>query len=404
MKKSKHYRWFVLGIGVIAQATFSFGFIGIPVTGIIMRDVYQFSLQELGWVLGAMGLGVALSEITWGILTDKLGDKLVLTFGLFSMAFVYFGIGLYITPSADYQPDYLLFAGALMLAGVFGGSINSASGRTVMSWFMDGERSFAMSIRQTAIPVGGAMGTAILPWLALSFGFAVVFIVLTVLCISAAVVVSLCVGKNNDFEHTSSDVGEVQAPPLRNPAIWKVVASAGLLTVPQMAVVALGGLFMADYLNLGLTLISAILIFILIGGGVLRIALGKYTDINQNRNATLFKIALFCGLCGLFLAVFADLQLPALVLFVLVGLSSQAWHGVGYTEVAVLAGVNQSGTAIGMIGASIFFAAFVTPIMLSNILTFYQWPMAWAIVAALTLLPLVIMIRAVEQEKKQIMV
>ncbi len=66
MNKTNNYRWFVLGIGVLAQATFAMGFAGIPITGILMRESYNFSLHELGFVLGSMGLGVAASEIVWG--------------------------------------------------------------------------------------------------------------------------------------------------------------------------------------------------------------------------------------------------------------------------------------------------------------------------------------------------
>ncbi|WP_255453829.1 hypothetical protein [Snodgrassella sp. ESL0253] len=34
---------FVLAIGVLAQAIFTMGFAGIPITGILMRDAYHFS-------------------------------------------------------------------------------------------------------------------------------------------------------------------------------------------------------------------------------------------------------------------------------------------------------------------------------------------------------------------------
>lgn len=51
---------------MLAQATFAMGFAGIPITGILMRESYNFSLHELGFVLGSMGLGVAASEIVWG--------------------------------------------------------------------------------------------------------------------------------------------------------------------------------------------------------------------------------------------------------------------------------------------------------------------------------------------------
>ncbi|PIT58112.1 hypothetical protein BHC44_00300 [Snodgrassella alvi] len=77
------------------------GFAGIPITGILMRDAYHFSLYELGFVLGLMGLGVAASEIIWGILTDKLGDKKVLILGLWSSAIVYVLIAISLTPEAS---------------------------------------------------------------------------------------------------------------------------------------------------------------------------------------------------------------------------------------------------------------------------------------------------------------
>jgi sugar phosphate permease len=55
---------------------------------------------------------------------------------------------------------------AKLAVGVLGGSVNGASGRAVMRWFGAGERGFAMSIRQTAVPLGGGLGALILPSLA----------------------------------------------------------------------------------------------------------------------------------------------------------------------------------------------------------------------------------------------
>ena len=44
----------------------------------------------------------------------------------------------------------------LAVAGLFGASVNAASGRAVMGWFPHDERGLALGIRQTAIPIGGA--------------------------------------------------------------------------------------------------------------------------------------------------------------------------------------------------------------------------------------------------------
>src|SRR5256885_8143739 len=76
------HRWKVLAAGVIADAAFSVVFSGIPMTAILMRSGYQLDTRTLGLALGLMGLGIALSELPWGLLTDRWGDRPVLLLGL----------------------------------------------------------------------------------------------------------------------------------------------------------------------------------------------------------------------------------------------------------------------------------------------------------------------------------
>src|SRR4029453_15918332 len=51
----------------------------------------------------------------------------------------------------------------LFLASAMGASVNAASGRAVMQWFSVEERGLALGIRQTAIPLGAAVGALTLP-------------------------------------------------------------------------------------------------------------------------------------------------------------------------------------------------------------------------------------------------
>ena len=44
-----------------------------------------------------------------------------------------------------------------------GASVNAASGRAVMQWFPAGQRGLALGVRQTAIPLGGALVALALP-------------------------------------------------------------------------------------------------------------------------------------------------------------------------------------------------------------------------------------------------
>src|SRR5699024_8956763 len=54
----------------------------------------------------------------------------------------------------------------LFLGGMAAASANTASGRLVTGWFPPHQRGLAMGIRQTAQPLGIALGAAVIPELA----------------------------------------------------------------------------------------------------------------------------------------------------------------------------------------------------------------------------------------------
>jgi hypothetical protein len=69
------HRWRVLGIGVAANAAVAATFGGIPATAVFIRSGYEVDNVAFGSVIGAMGLGIAVSELPWGLVTDRLGDR-----------------------------------------------------------------------------------------------------------------------------------------------------------------------------------------------------------------------------------------------------------------------------------------------------------------------------------------
>ena len=80
-----NHRWKVLGVGFAANASFSAAFSGIPTTAIFLRNGYHIGNGGLGLVLGMLGLGIAVSELPWGLLTDRWGDRRVLLLGLLTV-------------------------------------------------------------------------------------------------------------------------------------------------------------------------------------------------------------------------------------------------------------------------------------------------------------------------------
>jgi MFS family permease len=387
------HRWKVLGVGVAANACFSAALAGIPTTAVWMRSDYHLSNGQLGFALGAFGLGAALSEIPWGVLTDRWGDRPVLLTGLFSMAATLVAMSLFAVPSIASLGG---LAFAMCLLGVLGGSVNSASGRAVMAWFDASERGLAMSIRQTAVPLGGGIGAALLPWLASSHGFAAVFGALAAMNVLSGLLAWRWLHEppvtRSVATHASDPAG---APPLKSALIWRVVLGIGVLCVPQFAVLTFATVFLHDAAHVGVIEISATMAVLQLGAIVMRVWSGRHTDQHGNRRAymhgsTLVASASFVALGAATALGAAHLPMLLAAMIALAGICVSAWHGVAYTELATLAGTGRAGTALGMANTAVCAGFFVTPLAIPHLLAFGSWPLVWlaAGLCALFALPL----------------
>eukprot|EP01035_Chromulina_nebulosa_P005679 gene5679-7702_t len=266
------HRWKVLAAGVAANAAFSVAFSGIPMTAVLMRTGYRLDNANLGLVLGLMGLGIAVSELPWGLLTDRWGDRRVLLIGLGATAAWLLAMAMLVVPKRSGIPDVMLLSASLLVTGLLGGSVNGSSGRAIMGWFRENERGFAMSIRQTAVPLGGGLGALVLPSLALAFGFSAVFGLLAGASALSALLAWRWLHEPpmaGEGHVVSSDV--VGPAPLRNIEVWRIATAIGLLCFPQVAVLTFASVFLHDFAGLGTAAISASLAAVQVGAMVMRI-------------------------------------------------------------------------------------------------------------------------------------
>lgn len=384
-----NYRWIVLFIGVLTQMTFSIGYAGVAVSGVILRKSYQFELSQIGLLLGCMALGIAISELVWGMLTDYLGDKIVLMIGLLGSGFTFLILGLVSNPNNTTYPNYYLFAVLLILAGIFGGSVNSSSGRAVMSWFQDNQRGLAMSIRQTAIPIGAGIGAFLIPNIAEKFSFSFAFVLLFILSLLSTLSVLIWLKKyeesNKELLNQSIDKITVKSPYKRWEA-WKLAIIGGVLTFPQMAVLTFGSVYLNDTFFIKTLYISILLGMIQLIGGGLRIVMGALSDKYKNRNKLLIYISLILGILGILLGFLANNIIFALILLILLGVLANSWTGIAYTEIAEVAGIEYSGRALGMIGTTVFISSFIIPYIIPFIIKHLNWNGLWVLIGIFSLL------------------
>ena len=395
------HRWLVLGIGVAAQASFSAAISGIPVTGPSMRSAYHLSNTSLGLVLGAIYLGIAVSEIVWGLWTDRFGERRILLLGLASTAAVLVLSAVVVVPSGSYLPSTALLVVMMFGLGVFGGSINGSSGRAVMAWFQDGQRGFAMSVRQTAMPAGGAIGIAVLPWLASTYGFRPVYASVAVLCLISAGVAWKWL-----YEPDLSTVPGAKAAagvsPLKRWDIWRLALASGLLTVPQFGVLTFAAVFLHDVHHASTVATVATLLVVQIGGGSARIWSGRFSDRHRNRRQMIKVFGLAAGI--LTLGAAALVHQPTWIvagMLALGGLCANAWHGVAYTEIAAMAGVSRAGTALGLENTTVFATGFLTPLLIPILLSATSWGLVWTLVGAASILAILLAPGSLRSAKPQ---
>ncbi|TPI37018.1 MFS transporter [Mesorhizobium sp. B3-1-6] len=392
-----NHRWKVLGIGVAANAGFSATFSGIPATAVAMRQGYHLDNAALGLALGLLGLGVALSELPWGVLTDRWGDRRVLLTGLGATAAWLLIMAMLVVPTKTANPGVALLSASLVVAGLLGGSVNGSSGRAIMGWFGEGERGFAMSIRQTAVPLGGGLGALVLPSLALALGFTAVFGLL-----AAVSALSAWFAWRWLHEPPVASGGRAAAAtsgpaPLRNIEVWRISTAIGLLCFPQVAVLTFASVFLHDFAGMGTFVTSASLAAVQTGAMVMRIWSGRFTDRHGNRRPFLKLCSALSTLAFLVLwllvigAAIAPSLVPLLPLMVVVaGISISAWHGVAYTELATLAGAGHVGTALSLANSFVFVGFCVVQIAIPWLLVFFAWPGVWlaAAICAATAWPI----------------
>lgn len=401
-----NHRWKVLGIGVAANAGFSATFSGIPATAVAMRQGYHLDNASLGLSLGLLGLGVALSELPWGVLTDRWGDRRVLLTGLGATAAWLIIMALLVVPTKTAIPGVALLSASLFVAGLLGGSVNGSSGRAIMGWFAEGERGFAMSIRQTAVPLGGGLGALVLPSLALAFGFAAVFGLLAAVSALAA-----CFAWRWLHEPPVESDGHAAAmtrgpAPLRNIEVWRISTAIGLLCFPQVAVLTFASVFLHDFAGMGTWVTSASLAAVQTGAMVMRVWSGRFTDRHGNRRPFLRVCSALSALAFLVLWLLVTVAaaiptlLPLLPLVVVVaGIFVSAWHGVAYTELATLAGAGHVGTALSLANSFVFIGFCLVPIAIPWLLLVFAWPGVWLAAAICAALAWPIFLRPLDSPK-----
>jgi sugar phosphate permease len=360
------YRWVILAAGTFAQSSFSTASIGLPALAPAIRGHYRLSLGETGVVLAAIGIGMLFTLLPWGLLADRFDERIVIALGLVGAA-----AALAFTATTR---SFGSLVGALIVAGALGASVNAASGRAIMSWFPPGELGLALGIRQTAIPIGGALGAAILPVLG---GTKPAFLALGGSCVVGAAVAALFMRASRTNEPELTDVGR----PLRDPRMWLLAGGTALYLTAQIGITSFVVLFLHEHRHVSTHAAAGLLATINVLAIAARIGSGSVSDRMRTRLRPLRVIGLTLATSTAAVAALTDAPLAALVpAFLVSGVLSMSWNGLAFAAAAESAGAARTGAALGFQQTLLGVTGAVVPIAFAAVAA-SSWRLAFALAA-----------------------
>ena len=323
----------ILAAGTFAQASFSTASVGLPALAPAIRSHYRISLAETGVVLAAIGIGMLFTLLPWGLAADRLDERWVIVAGLVG-AGVAFG-------AAAESGGLGSLVGALVAAGALGASVNAASGRAVMSWFAPQELGLALGIRQTAIPIGGALGAAVLPVLG---GTRPAFYALGGATIAGAIVAAAFMHgspmKRSQTPESVSDAGSTFN--------WLLGGGTALYLTAQIGITGFVVLFLHEHRHVSTHAAAALLAAINVLAIGARIGAGRVSDRLSTRLRPLRTIGIALAASTAAVAALTDAPLAVLVPgFAIAGVLSMAWNGLAFAAAAEAAGASRTGAALG---------------------------------------------------------
>jgi MFS family permease len=289
-------------------------------------------------------LGAMAASLASGAVVARLGSIRVSQLSLLVCAA---GLGLSAIPSVP-----ALLAGAV-LVGLGYGPITPASSHLLARTTPPHRMSLVFSVKQTGVPLGGALAGAIVPGLQLLLGWQEALVAVAAACVLCAVL--------SQTLRRAFDADRDAARPLRLAQMFEPVrlvlserplrmlaACSFLFSLVQLSLTTYLVTYLTGELSYGLVAAGFVLTVSQLGGVFGRVLWGYVSDRWFGARRMMVLLAGVMAACTL-ATTFLDRDAPGWVLAVLFlfGASGTGWNGVYLAEVARQAPAGKAGLATG---------------------------------------------------------
>ena len=363
-----------LSLGALAGASLTA--VALSADAALIRSEFGLSELGIGLLAACLYLGSALSAVGAGRWTDARGPAPVLSASLCLLA-----LGATVAAAA---PSTAVLVAGVVVAGFGYGFVNPPT-NVLANVRSARRRALAISVKQTGIPIGGAIAGFVIPAVAVVHGWRASLIVPVLACLALA---------------GASSVARLLPRPSsgRDPAAQGVRLRLGrgyllgfLLGGVQVTLFTFVALYLIEDRHLTPQQGGTALSLLLLGGLLGRVAWGWLSDRMHTDRPRLLQ-----AVCGLSAATLCLLPVAGtgltFALLPVVGLTAVGWNGVFITAIAEAAPPHRVGvdTARSMVLVNLG-SVLVPPAFGAVVATTSSWSAAWLTCAALSLCAVVLL-------------
>ena len=371
-------RWgiVIISLGVTAS---SFLFInGVAFLIPALESERGTALTQAGLLSSMPSWGMVFTLVAWGYVLDRVGERIVMT------------VGSVLTAAAAYAAasahSLVWIAVFLFLGGMAAGSCNSAGGRLVSGWFPPHQRGLAMGIRQTAQPLGIAVGALVIPELAERGPHA--GLMFPAIACSVAAVASLIGVKDPPRKSRATATEQELASPYRGSSVlWRIHVVSALLMMPQTVTVTFMLVWLMNHHGWSVAKAGGLVTISQLLGALGRVVVGRWSDRIGSRMRPVFIIAIAAAATLFLLALADQVSSPYEVpLMIVISVIAVLDNGLEATAITEFAGPFWSGRALGIQNTTQRMMAATGPPLFGALITAAKYPPAWALCGLFPLL------------------
>ena len=387
------YRWMMLGVATFTQAAAGFFVGGIGALGVHLQRALDLSTAQLGLLISAAQFVPLVGLLVAGELLDRYSERWVVGVGAGVVA-VALGVG-------SLAPGYATLLGALLVVGAGYSTVQPGGSKSVASWFDGSQRGFAMGVRQAGLPLGAALASAVLPFVARESGWRATLLTGGLVALLGAVLFMSCYRRP---PAPSVPEGRKPSEPLaaqlrarlrmlREPSTVKIALSGTSLISVQYGVSVLTVLHLHETSSVGAGQAALVLVASQGAGVAGRICLAAWSDRTRAGRYVVVLVCMVAVIAGLAALMTPAGREPVVAsgVFVWLGFFGFGWYGPWVAYVTESAPPGRTGFALGLAMSVNQIAIVAVPPLLGLLVDLTGgFTLAWALLALLTAVALAV--------------